>query len=128
MTITTIHAPNPNYNGVRAGVAFSGGKAEVDEDTDGSAVAYFRSAGYTVGGDKPDATVGPPVDRLAEAHGTFPGEMPEDRGRADVAVPPIEGAGSGRDQWAEFAQLKGIDDAGSKDAIVKRVRAAGLIT
>jgi hypothetical protein len=44
--------------------------------------------------------------------------------------PPRNGAGSGRDAWAEYAQAKGVtvDDGTSRDGIISALEGAGVAT
>lgn len=51
-----IYAPNEQYTGTVAGVAFAKGVAEVDEENTGR-IDYFRRKGYGVG-EKPGSEAG----------------------------------------------------------------------
>lgn len=47
--MVTVYAPNRAYRGAVGTVIFKDGEAEVDEATQGGALAYFRRAGYGIG-------------------------------------------------------------------------------
>lgn len=57
-----ITTPVRGFRGEVAGVAFADSKAEVDEDTNARALAYFRRKGYAVEPTEPAA----PTEEVAE--------------------------------------------------------------
>jgi hypothetical protein len=65
MAARTIAAPDPGYSGIRAGVPFRDGRAEVDAD-DAGALAYFERHGYAVDLPRSPATKKEPRARAAE--------------------------------------------------------------
>lgn len=74
MATTKVYAPNAGYTGRVGDVAFADGLAEVDADTQGAALAYFRGRGYGIGepaAPGPEATPAPAgvdVRTLTELH------------------------------------------------------------
>lgn len=65
----TIHAPNPAFDGVVAGVAFAKGKATADRKADAAAIGYFRRRGYGIGAaaPKPEPEPEPAVSAIEAA-------------------------------------------------------------
>lgn len=64
-----IFAPNREFDGVVAGVAFSRGRAKADHETDAGAIAYFRRQGYGIGEEpkRPAPAPSPAVSALEAA-------------------------------------------------------------
>lgn len=103
MAPVTVYAPNPDHNGITAGVQFRRGVAEVDE-SDRAALACFRRHGYSIG---------EPVEReAADGDGVEEPVGVEDTSAGSLAMPPKVGKGSGADAWSAFAAEIGVDVEG----------------
>ena len=88
MATSAVTAPDPGFNGARAGVVFRDGRGEVEAD-DAPALAYFERHGYPVDTPSP-ARRGRPTAKKAAAEAAEP-DVPAEVGVAESDVPAEEG-------------------------------------
>jgi hypothetical protein len=121
-----VRAPNKGYNGVSAGVRFTGG---VGETSNPRALAYFAKAGYElVPGNlaaQPEPAPEAPTPIRIENPALAPAASPfaPTSGSAPATVVPLERMN--KTQLQAIAVEKGLDPKGSNRELVNRIKAAG---